>query len=159
MESSEGKATSSLPLVEIYSDGACDPNPGPGGWAALLRFGRHEKTLSGSEAETTNNRMELTAAIRALQALNQPCRVKFYTDSEYLKRGITEWLPGWRARSWKRKGGALANVDLWKELDEALKPHKVEWNWVRGHAGYPENERVDRLAREASRRKHDPSRI
>jgi ribonuclease HI len=139
----------SLPQVSIYTDGACDPNPGPGGWAALLRSGSHEKVLSGSEAETTNNRMELTAAIRALQGLKGPARVTLYTDSEYLKRGITEWLPGWRRRGWRRKGGALANQDLWQALDAALKTHRVEWRWVRGHAGHAENERVDRLAREA----------
>jgi ribonuclease HI len=138
-----------LPLVQIYTDGGCEPNPGPGGWAALLRFGAEEKELSGREAETTNNRMELTAAIRALQALKRPCRVQFYTDSEYLKRGITEWLPGWRRRGWKRQGGVLANVDLWQALDEAIRPHLIDWRWVRGHSGHPENERVDRLARQA----------
>ena len=138
-----------LPQVTIYTDGACDPNPGPGGWAALLRSGPHEKVLSGSEARTTNNRMELTAAIRALEALKGPARVTLYTDSEYLKRGITEWLPGWRRRGWRRKGGELANQDLWQALDAALKTHRVGWRWVRGHAGHPENERVDRLAREA----------
>ncbi len=137
-------------LVEIYTDGACDPNPGPGGWAALLRSGKQEKEISGSEVNTTNNRMELTAAIEALRALKQPCRVIFYTDSEYLKRGITEWLPGWRRRQWRRKGGALANIDLWQALDAALQPHQIDWHWVRGHAGHPENERVDQLAREAS---------
>ena len=137
------------PRVIIYSDGACDPNPGPGGWAALLRSGSHEKVLTGSEANTTNNRMELTAAIQALAALTRPCQVDFYTDSEYLKRGITEWLPRWRARGWRRKGGALANADLWQALDEALKQHQVEWHWVRSHAGNPGNQKVDRLARQA----------
>jgi ribonuclease HI len=138
-----------LPVVTIYTDGACDPNPGPGGWAALLRFGRHEKVLTGGEAQSTNNRMELTAAIAALQALKQPCEVEIYTDSEYLKRGITEWLPRWRERGWRRKGGELANVDLWKALDAAIHPHQVQWRWLRGHAGNAENERVDRLARQA----------
>lgn len=138
-----------LPTVEIFTDGACDPNPGPGGWAALLRTGSHEKEISGGEPDTTNNRMELRAALEALQALNRPCRIEFYTDSEYLKRGITEWLPGWRARSWRRKGGALANVDLWQALDAAMRPHQIHWKWVRGHAGHPENERMDRLARSA----------
>lgn len=138
-----------LPHVIIYTDGACDPNPGPGGWAALLRFGNQEKTISGSEDRTTNNRMELTAAIEALKALNRPCRVDIYTDSEYLKRGITEWLPNWRARGWRRKGGALANADLWQSLDSALKRQRVSWHWVRGHARNPHNERVDRLARQA----------
>ncbi|RPI22278.1 MAG: ribonuclease HI, partial [Chloroflexota bacterium] len=132
-----------LPHVIIYTDGACDPNPGPGGWAAVLLSGGHEKTLSGSDPDTTNNRMELTAPIEALNALKKPCRVDLYTDSEYLKRGITEWLPGWRARSWRRKGGALANVDLWQALDKAMRPHTVTWHWVRGHAGNPANERVD----------------
>jgi ribonuclease HI len=138
-----------LPRVTIYSDGACDPNPGPGGWAALLRSGRHEKVLTGSDANTTNNRMELTAAIQALEALTRPSQVDFYTDSEYLKRGITEWLPLWRARGWRRRSGALANADLWQALDEALKQHQVEWHWVRGHAGNPGNQKVDRLARQA----------
>jgi ribonuclease HI len=136
-------------IVTIYTDGACSPNPGPGGWAALLRFGAHEKELTGCEPDTTNNRMELTAAVKALQALKRPCKVNFYTDSEYLKRGITEWLPGWRARNWKRKGGALANVDLWQALDAALRSHEISWHWVRGHAGNRDNQRVDRLAREA----------
>jgi ribonuclease HI len=135
--------------VIMYTDGACDPNPGPGGWAALLRYGIHEKVLAGSEQQTTNNRMELTAAVQALDALNRPSSVAFYTDSEYLKRGITEWLPGWRARNWRRKGGALANADLWKDLDKLIKKHDVEWHWVRSHAGNPDNERVDRLARQS----------
>jgi ribonuclease HI len=134
--------------VTIYTDGACEPNPGPGGWAALLRYGDHEKILTGAEPETTNNRMELTAAVQAFLALNRPCRVDFYTDSEYLRRGITEWLPVWRKRNWRRKGGALANVDLWKQLNEAIREHSVRWNWVRGHSGDPDNERVDRLAKE-----------
>ena len=138
-----------LTQVTIYTDGACDPNPGPGGWAALLRSRGQEKELSGSEPATTNNRMELTAAIRALEALNLPCQVDFYTDSEYLKRGITEWMPNWRARNWHRKGGALANVDLWKALDSAIQPHQINWHWVRGHAGNPDNQRVDGLARQA----------
>lgn len=138
-----------LPQVTIYTDGACDPNPGPGGWAALLRFQDREKELSGGEKETTNNRMELTAAIQALQSLNRPCIVNLYTDSEYLKRGITEWLPRWQARGWRRSGGKLANADLWQALVEALQPHQVSWHWVRGHVGNRENERVDRLAKKA----------
>jgi ribonuclease HI len=137
--------------VKIYTDGACEPNPGPGGWAALLRSGPHEKTLTGSEDHTTNNRMELTAALQALEALKGPSRVDLYTDSEYLRRGITEWLPAWRRRGWRRKGGALKNVDLWQALDYALQRHQVTWHWVRGHAGHRENEMVDRLAREAIR--------
>jgi ribonuclease HI len=138
-----------LPSVKIYTDGACSPNPGPGGWAVLLRFGDHKKELTGGEADTTNNRMELTAAMKALQALNRPCKVAFYTDSEYLKKGITEWLPAWRRRNWKRKKGALANVDLWQALEAAMSPHEIDWHWVRGHAGDRDNERVDFLARRA----------
>ena len=138
-----------LPRVTIYSDGACHPNPGPGGWAVLLRFGKSEKVLSGAEFQTTNNRMELTAALQGLQALNQPCYVDFYTDSQYLHRGIDEWLPRWRTHNWKRKDGALANADLWQALDSAIQSHEIKWHWVRGHAGNPNNERVDRLARQA----------
>jgi ribonuclease HI len=138
-----------LPLVKIYTDGACDPNPGPGGWAALLLSGRQEKVLSGKEAYTTNNRMELTAAVQALSSLNQTARVDFYTDSEYLRRGITEWLPDWRRRGWKRKSGKLANIDLWQALVASLKEHEISWHWVRGHAGNPLNQRVDNLARKA----------
>jgi ribonuclease HI len=138
-----------LSHVIIYTDGACDPNPGPGGWAALLRFGSHEKILSGGEPQSTNNRMELTAAIQALKALTRPCQVELFTDSEYLKRGITEWLPNWRARGWRRKEGALANVELWQALDAAIRPHQIHWRWVKGHAGERDNERVDLLARQA----------
>ena len=138
---------SDLPHVSIYSDGACQPNPGPGGWAVLLRFGEHVKTRTGSELQTTNNRMELTAVLEGLQALTQPCRVDFYTDSQYVQRGLTEWLPRWRARNWKRKDGALANVDLWQALDSAIQRHVIHWHWVRSHAGNQDNERVDRLAR------------
>ena len=137
------------PRVTIYTDGACDPNPGPGGWAALLQSNNAEKVLTGSEPATTNNRMELTAAINALQALKEPCLVNFYTDSEYLQRGITEWLPGWRKRNWRRKTGSLANADLWQALDEVIQLHDIHWNWVRGHAGNPANQRVDYLAKAA----------
>jgi ribonuclease HI len=137
------------PHVSIYTDGACSPNPGPGGWAALLRFKDQEKTLTGGERQTTNNRMELAAAVEALKALKRPCQIDFFTDSEYLRRGITEWLPGWRRRNWRRKAGSLANVDLWQALDQAITQHKINWHWVRGHAGHPENERVDWLARQA----------
>ncbi|MBX3047397.1 MAG: ribonuclease HI [Anaerolineales bacterium] len=136
-------------LVEIFSDGSCEGNPGRGGWAALVRTDGQERELSGSEAHTTNNRMELTAALRALESLPSGSRVNFYTDSEYLRKGITEWLPGWVARGWKRKGGALANVDLWQALAKVIRQHEIEWRWVRGHAGHAENERVDRLARSA----------
>ncbi len=141
-----------LPHVTIYTDGACEPNPGPGGWGALLIFGNHEKELSGSDEQTTNNRMELTAAIQALSALKEPCQVDFYTDSEYLQRGITEWLPNWRQRGWKRKEGKLANIDLWQALEAELKEHTISWHWVRGHATDRLNQRVDRLARKAMRR-------
>lgn len=142
---------SDLPRVTIYTDGACEPNPGPGGWAALLLSGKHEKELTGSEPSTTNNRMELTAAVRALGTLNQPCQVDIYTDSEYLRRGITEWLPNWQQRGWKRKGGKLANIDLWQALVAGLESHDVRWHWVRGHAGDRYNQRVDSLARKAMR--------
>ncbi len=139
---------SELETVTIYTDGACDPNPGSGGWAALLRYGKHEKILTGSASETTNNRMELTAAVEAFRALKRPCRVIIYTDSEYLRNGITRWMPAWRRRNWRRKGGALANVDLWQALDAAIQGHQVEWQWVRGHVGIVDNERVDKLARQ-----------
>ncbi len=144
--------TGELPHVTIYSDGACDPNPGPGGWAALLRFGNVEKVLTGSDPATTNNRMELIAAIEALRALKKPCQVDFYTDSEYLKRGISEWLPGWQSRNWRRKSGSVANLELWQALAAAIDGHQIQWHWVRGHASDPLNQRVDRLARQAIRK-------
>ncbi|MEX1071191.1 MAG: ribonuclease HI [Anaerolineales bacterium] len=134
-------------MVVIFTDGSCEGNPGRGGWAALIRSGGKEQVLSGSERVSTNNRMELTAALKALQSLKQSSQVRFYTDSQYLRRGITEWLPGWLARGWKRKGGVLANVDLWKELEKAIKHHQIEWHWVKGHAGHAENDKVDRLAK------------
>jgi len=138
------------PHVIIYTDGACRGNPGPGGWGALLRYGHHEKELCGSDPDTTNNRMELLAAVEALKTLKRSCRVDFYTDSEYLRRGITEWLAGWKARGWRTSGKkAVKNQDLWRSLDEATQPHQIEWHWVRGHAGQRENERVDQLARQA----------
>jgi len=138
-----------LQRVTIFTDGACDPNPGPGGWAALLLRDGQENTLTGSDRDTTNNRMELTAAIQALQALIRPSQVDFYTDSQYLRRGITEWIPNWRARNWRRKGGKLANVDLWQALDKAIRTHQINWNWVKGHAGDRNNQRVDYLARKS----------
>ena len=138
-----------LQRVKIYTDGACDPNPGPGGWAALLLYESSEKILSGSEPETTNNRMELTAAIKALTALKNPSQVDFYTDSQYLRRGITEWIPNWRERNWRRKGGKLANVDLWQALDQVIESHRITWHWVKGHAGDRYNQRVDYLARKS----------
>ena len=134
-------------IVEIYSDGACRGNPGPGGWGVLLRAKGKEKELWGGEAATTNNRMELTAAIRALEALKRPSRVQLYTDSLYVLKGISEWLPGWKRKGWVTADKKpVKNVDLWKQLEELNALHEVEWKWVRGHAGHPENERADRLA-------------
>ena len=135
----------------IYTDGSCDKNPGPGGWAALIRQGDQEKVLSGFAADTTNNRMELTAALKALRSLDEGHNIVLYTDSEYLQRGISEWMPIWRAKNWKRKGGKLANVDLWKALDKAIDRHSIDWQWVKGHAGNRFNQRVDRLANMAMR--------
>jgi ribonuclease HI len=135
--------------VTIYTDGACTGNPGPGGWGAILRYGDHEKEISGGTGDTTNNRMELQAALEALRALTEPCQVTLFTDSEYLRKGITEWLPGWKRRNWRRKGGKLANVDLWQKLDEEITRHEIDWRWVKGHAGHTLNERVDKLARKA----------
>ncbi len=140
---------SDKPGVTIYTDGACQGNPGPGGWGVILRHGRHEKALSGGEKDTTNNRMELRAALEALKALKEPCQVTLFTDSEYLKRGITEWMPNWKRRNWRRKGGELANVDLWMKLDEEISRHEISWRWVKGHAGNVMNERVDKLSRKA----------
>lgn len=134
--------------VVIYTDGACSGNPGPGGWGAILRFGEHEKELSGGEQETTNNRMELTAAIQALNALKRPCVVDLYTDSTYVRSGISEWMNGWKARGWKTADKKpVKNADLWQELDVARDRHDVTWHWVKGHAGHPDNERADELAR------------
>jgi ribonuclease HI len=136
------------PEVVIYTDGACRGNPGPGGWGAVLISGAHEREIWGGEAATTNNRMELTAAIEALQALKRPCRVELHTDSKYLQSGITEWLPLWKARGWRTMSkGAVKNDDLWRRLDEARLRHEVDWRWVKGHAGHALNERADALAR------------
>ncbi|ANY21311.1 Ribonuclease HI [Tsuneonella dongtanensis] len=133
--------------VEIFTDGACKGNPGPGGWGALLRMGRHEKELSGSDPATTNNRMEMTAAIRALEALIEPCQIVLHSDSKYVLDGITKWVHGWQRNGWKNASKQpVRNADLWHELIAAAKPHKIEWVWVRGHNGHPENERVDALA-------------
>jgi ribonuclease HI len=141
------------PDVEIFSDGACKGNPGRGGWGAILRFtdagtgAVHERELFGGEAHTTNNRMELTAAVRALEALKRPCRVRLYSDSRYVLQGITEWMPGWKKRGWVNAAKQpVKNVDLWKALEAAAAPHEVDWQWVRGHAGHVENERADALA-------------
>ncbi|RCK30710.1 ribonuclease HI [Thalassospira lucentensis] len=134
--------------VEIYTDGACSGNPGPGGWGAILRFKGVEKELSGGDPETTNNRMEMMAAISALEALKRPCIINVYTDSSYVRDGITKWIFGWQKRGWKTADKKpVKNVELWQRMLEALKPHQVEWHWVKGHAGHPENERCDELAR------------
>jgi len=135
--------------VEIFTDGACSGNPGPGGWGVLLRWRGEERELCGGEADTTNNRMELMAAIMALENLKRPVTVTLYTDSVYVKDGITKWIDGWKARGWKTAAKKpVKNVDLWQRLDEALGPHRVDWQWVKGHAGHPENERADALARQ-----------
>ena len=133
--------------VEIFTDGACSGNPGPGGWGAILRHGKTEKELSGGEVETTNNRMEMTAVIEALRVLKSPCIVELYTDSKYVIQGITEWLPSWKARGWKTASKEpVKNADLWVRLDELASKHDLSWHWVRGHDGHPENERADALA-------------
>ncbi len=133
--------------VEIFTDGACRGNPGPGGWGAVLRFNDTEKELYGAEAETTNNRMELMAAIRALESLKRPCHVRLTTDSEYVKNGITQWLGAWKSRNWRTANNKpVKNVDLWQQLDEAGVQHEIEWCWVKGHSGHIENERADALA-------------
>jgi ribonuclease HI len=143
-------AADAVPDVVIYSDGACRGNPGPGGWGVLLQAGGHEKELSGAESQTTNNRMELMAAISGLEALKRPSQVRLTTDSQYVITGITEWLPQWKARGWKTAGKkAVKNQDLWERLDVAVRAHRVRWEWVRGHSGVPGNERVDRLANRA----------
>ena len=134
--------------VEIFTDGACSGNPGPGGWGVLLRFGGVERELHGGEPVTTNNRMELTAAIRALEAMKRPIRAVLSTDSQYVMKGITQWLPAWKARGWKTADGKpVKNADLWRRLEAAMAPHRIEWRWVRGHDGHAENERADALAR------------
>jgi len=133
--------------VEIFTDGACRGNPGPGGWGVVLRAGAYEKEMHGGERETTNNRMELTAAIRALEALKRSCRVALYTDSQYVRQGITEWLAQWRERGWKTASRKpVKNQDLWQELDAQAQKHDIEWHWVKGHSGHPENDRADALA-------------
>ena len=134
--------------VEVHTDGACLGNPGPGGWAALLRYGEHERELVGGEALTTNNRMELMAAISGLETLTEGCGVTLFTDSQYVRQGITEWMPGWVRRGWKTSGGdPVKNRDLWERLHAAAARHRIDWRWVKGHAGDPDNERVDQLAR------------
>jgi ribonuclease HI len=160
MASEQVTVTSGPPageVVEIWTDGGCKPNPGPGGWAAILRFRGVERELSGADPATTNNRMELTAAMMALEALKRPCGVVLHTDSEYLKNGVTRWHEGWVRRNWRNAAGdPVANMDLWRRLLEVAKAHRIEWRWVRGHSGNPMNERVDRLATQA--RDHSPER-
>jgi ribonuclease HI len=137
-------------LVEIFTDGACRGNPGLGGWGALLRQNGHEKTLYGSVAATTNNRMELTAAIEALAALKKSCDVDLYTDSQYVRLGMTEWLSGWKKKGWQNSNKQpVKNIDLWQQLDDLASKHQIRWHWVKGHSGHPENERVDLLANQA----------
>ena len=140
-----------MPILEIYTDGACSGNPGAGGWGAILRYGGIEKELSGAAAKTTNNRMELTAVIEALKALRRDCEIVIHTDSRYVMDGVQEWLPNWKKNNWRtsNKKSAVKNIDLWQELDQLLSKHKIRWIWVKGHNGHPENERVDKLARDA----------
>ena len=140
--------TTNKKLVEVFTDGACSGNPGPGGWGAILRCGESEKELSGGEPATTNNRMEMMAAIAALEALKRPSQVKLHTDSQYVKNGITQWIHNWKRSGWKTADKKpVKNVELWQRLEAALVPHTVEWVWVKGHAGHAENERADELAR------------
>ena len=140
-----------MPVLEIYTDGACSGNPGAGGWGAILRYGKVEKELSGAEQETTNNRMELTAVIESLKALHRDCEIVIHTDSRYVMDGVTNWMPNWKKNNWRtsNKKSAVKNVDLRQELDMLLTKHQVRWIWVKGHNGHPENERVDKLARDA----------
>jgi ribonuclease HI len=136
--------------VVIYTDGACSGNPGPGGWGSVLMYNGHRREISGGERETTNNRMEMMAVIEALEALKRPCSITLYTDSTYVMKGMTEWLAQWKRRNWKTAAKKpVKNVDLWQRLDEAIARHDVQWQWVKGHAGIPENERADELARNA----------
>jgi ribonuclease HI len=140
--------TDSKNIVDIYTDGACSGNPGPGGWGVILRWRGEEREMSGGEPDTTNNRMELTAAIMALETLNRSVRARLHTDSTYVKDGITSWIANWKKKGWKTANRKpVKNVDLWQRLDEAVAAHDVEWHWVKGHAGHPENERADELAR------------
>ncbi|TXI28859.1 MAG: ribonuclease HI [Nitrosomonas oligotropha] len=140
-------STTDAKVVEIYTDGACKGNPGVGGWGVLLRYAGHEREIFGGEQLTTNNRMELLAAIRALESLKRPCKVHLHTDSQYVQRGISEWLDSWKARNWRTAGKKpVKNEDLWRQLDELAQHHEIEWCWVRGHSGHAENERADQLA-------------
>lgn len=134
--------------IQIYTDGACSGNPGPGGWGSVLLWGEHRRELSGGERDTTNNRMEMLAVIRAMEALKRPSSVDLYTDSVYVMKGITEWLPNWKKRNWRTASRQpVKNAELWQELEAALQPHQVKWHWIKGHSGVPENERADELAR------------
>lgn len=136
--------------VQIWTDGGCRGNPGPGGWGAVLRYNQHERLLNGHEAHTTNNRMELTAAIKALETLTRPCNVDLTTDSQYVRQGITQWIHNWRRKNWRTAAGKpVKNADLWQRLDSACQKHQVSWHWVKGHAGHPENELADELANKA----------
>jgi ribonuclease HI len=136
--------------IKIYTDGACRGNPGPGGWAALLRFGDQEKIIKGAETLTTNNRMELIAAIQGIMAIKEKCIIDLYTDSQYVQRGVTEWLKGWKARGWKKADKKpIKNDDLWKTMDQEIENHHISWHWVKGHSGHPENELVDEMANKA----------
>ena len=145
-------------VVEIFTDGACSGNPGPGGWGAVLRYGEVEKEMNGGEPATTNNRMELMAAIMAIEAVKRPCEIHLHTDSEYLRQGITTWIHSWKARGWKTADKKpVKNVDLWQRLERAIETHDVHWHWVKGHSGHVENERADELARLAIRQMRDAS--
>jgi ribonuclease HI len=145
-------------IVEIFTDGACSGNPGPGGWGAVLRYGDVEKEMSGGEPATTNNRMELMAAIMAIEAVKRPCEIHLHTDSEYLRNGIMTWIHSWKARGWKTADRKpVKNVDLWQRLEKAIETHDVHWHWVKGHSGHIENERADELARLAIRQMRDAS--
>jgi len=148
----------SAKIVEIFTDGACSGNPGPGGWGAVLRYGAVEKEMNGGEPETTNNRMELMAAIMAIEAVKRPCEIHLHTDSEYLRNGITTWIHSWKARGWRTADKKpVKNVDLWQRLERAIETHDVHWHWVKGHSGHTENERADELARLAIRQMRDAS--
>ena len=143
-------------VIELYTDGACSGNPGPGGWGCILRFKGTEKELCGGEPDTTNNRMEMKAVISGIAALKRPCTIAVYTDSQYVQKGISEWIWGWKKRGWKTADNKpVKNADLWQELDALVKNHKVTWHWVKGHAGHPENERADELARKGLKEARD----
>ena len=144
-------AAQAMKRIDIFTDGACKGNPGPGGWGAILRMGSHEKEMSGGEAETTNNRMEMTAVIRALKALTEPCAVTIHTDSRYVIDGMTKWIEGWKRKGWvSASKQPVRNQDLWHDLIEAVLHHQIEWQWIKGHDGHPENERADKLASDAA---------